>query len=133
MIFNYRGSVQYITATKQEQIWIDTFATTGDIIKATVAAYDFQDEDNTAVIENYAKSVAGREKIKTLIASYGEKQEVHLPTLEELRERYIEIADNGSATIREKLQALIAYERVSGFNKVKPKPEGYDTLDDITG
>jgi hypothetical protein len=55
------------------------------------------------------------------------------PSVEDLRREYIDIANDPAATIRERLQALIAYEKLSGFNK-PPKPEdaaAFDPLDDI--
>jgi GTP1/Obg family GTP-binding protein len=127
---SYRQDARYLTATKQEQIWLDSFHSTGDIVEATRNAYNVTDE----TVETYAKSVAARGKIANLINDYTRKTMSNFPTIDELRGLYMDIANAGSATIRERLQALIAYERVSGYSKQKPKEdEGFDPLDDITG
>ena len=58
-----------------------------------------------------------------------------LPTVEDLRHGYIDIANDPVATIRERLQALIAYEKLSGFNKPQEAtdPATVDPLENIHG
>ena len=121
---------RYLTATPAEKKWIDNYAESKDISEATNAAYQIKEEKD---VRSYGLTVLGRPRIAGLVKDYFTPRVIpQLPTAEELRELYMELFNSGSATIREKLQALTAYERVSGFSKpVAKKDDSFDPLDDI--
>lgn len=120
----------YLEATEQEQKWFQHYLINKNGLAATFHAYKNQTEDSA---KSYTRTVMGRARIKGLIEKYIVIAPP-LPTMEDLRERYIAIADNPEASMREQLQALAAYERVSGFQKkiVKDADE-FDPMMDIQG
>lgn len=127
---NYTDDERYITATVAEKKWIDAYAISKDISEATRAAYQVKEEKD---IRAYGLTVLGRPRIAGLVKEYFSPRIVpDLPTSDQLRELYMELFNSPNSTIREKLQALTAYERVSGFSKPKPtKDDEFNPLDDI--
>jgi len=118
----------YLEATEQEQKWFQHYLINKNGLAATFHAY--QTEDSA---KSYTRTVMGRARIKGLIEKYIVIVPP-LPTVQDLRQRYIDIANDPASNIRERLQALTAYERVSGFNKQAPaKDDEFDPLQDITG
>lgn len=130
MMASWTDDERYITATPAEKKWLENYAVSKDISEATRAAYKVKEDKD---LRNYGLTVLGRHHIGGIIKDYFTPRAIpELPTAEQLRELYMELFNSGSATIREKLQALTAYERVSGFSKPKQqKDDSYDPLDDI--
>ena len=114
---SYQNDQNYLRATEQERQWFDLFYESKDVTAATKGAYRVTTDDSA---RTYGKSVIARKHISELIKAYCTTQSA-LPTPEELKRLYIEIANNGNATPRDKLAALLAYERLCGFT-VKGKP-----------
>lgn len=124
---------RYIDSTDKEKRFLDEYSLDRDIARATLTAYDIIGDREKA--RRYGLAVLSRPRIAGLVADYlTEVKEKVLPTREDLRALYMDIFSNSASTIREKLQALVAYERISGFNKLPPKSaeDQYDVLDDIT-
>ena len=131
---SYKDDQRYLDSTDKEKRFIDEYAVDKDIARATLTAYDIIGDREKA--RRYGLAVMSRERIAGIIRDYFTPiEEKSLPTRDELRQYYMDIFNHSASTIREKLQALTAYERVSGFNKTAPKSaeEQYDALDDITG
>jgi hypothetical protein len=125
---DYKQSDDYIRATPQEQQWFDVFFETKDIKAASYAAFRVKTDESAY---SYGRKVMSRPHIDSLIRTFT-VPDVPLPTQDDLRRLYFEISRVPTATPREKLMALTAYERVSGFNKVKPAiTDEFDILDDI--
>lgn len=124
----YQSDPNYLNATEQEKKWFDHFHETKDALAATHAAYRMNGDDSA---RTYSKSVIARPHISALIKSYCTAQPT-LPTIEELKYMYLDIARDGNATPRDKLAALVAYERLAGFT-VKGKPLNTPTDDPFAG
>jgi hypothetical protein len=124
---------RYIDSTDKERRFLDEYAIDKDIARAILTAYDIIGDREKA--RRYGLAVMARERIAGIIADYiAPAVEKTLPDRDELRQHYMDIFYNSASTVREKLQALTAYERISGFNKTAPKSaeDQYDALDDIT-
>lgn len=131
---SYKDDQRYLNSTDKEKRFVDEYAVDKDIARATLTAYDIIGDREKA--RTYGLAVIARERIAGLIRDYFTPEEVKvLPSRDELRQFYMDIFHNSASTVREKLQALTAYERVSGFNKTSPKSveDQYDALDDIQG
>lgn len=131
---NFQLDQRYIDSTDKEKRFLDEYAVDKDIARATLTAYDIIGDREKA--RRYGLAVMSRERIAGIICDYFTTAvEKSLPDRDELRQHYMDIFHNSASTVREKLQALTAYERVSGFNKTAPKSveDQYDALDDITG
>lgn len=129
---SFQHDDRFIQATEKEQCFLNEFAIDKDVARSTQKCYDVAGDRET--IRRYGLSVMARERIAGIIRDYiSPAAEKSLPTRDELRHHYMEIFHSQAATVREKLQALTAYERVSGFNKTAPKSveDQYDALDDI--
>ena len=122
---SYKDSPQYGQCTDQEKKWFDHFYESRDITAATKAAYDVTTDDSA---RTYARTVMSRERIKLLIAEFC-IQPKGLPSVDDLKHRYIDIAEDKNADARTKLAALAAYERLCGFT-VKGKPTAPPIDDD---
>lgn len=122
---SYREDQNYLSATEQEKKWFDLYYESKDSIAATKGAYRVTTDDSA---RTYSKSILARKHIVELIKAYCTTQS-QLPTPDELKRLYIEIANNGNATPRDKLAALLAYERLCGFT-VKGKPPAATPDDD---
>lgn len=131
---NFHQDERYIQATDKEKCFLDEFATDKDIARSVGKCYDVIGDRETQ--RRYGLTVLSRERIAGIVRDYiAAPVDKSLPTRDELRHHYMELFHNAASTVREKLQALTAYERVSGFNKTVPKSaeEQYDALDDIVG
>lgn len=131
---SYKLDQRYIDSTDKEKRFVDEYAVDKDIARATLTAYDIIGDREKA--RRYGLAVISRERIAGLIRDhFTPVEEKVLPSRDELRQFYMDIFHNSASTVREKLQALTAYERVSGFNKTSPKSveDQYDALDDIQG
>lgn len=132
MSATYQQDAHYLQATTQEQKFFDAYVIDRDIIKAVLSAYRMKDAD---AARDYGLKILARPRIKNLLDTYFTKPKLpELPTIEDLRHYYIDLYKSDLGTIREKLQALTAYERVSGFNKQKKAaidPDAFDPLDDL--
>lgn len=131
---NYKDDQRYLNSTDKEKRFVDEYSIDKDIARATLTAYDIIGDREKA--RTYGLAVISRERIAGLIRDYFTPEEVKvLPSRDELRQFYMDIFANSASTVREKLQALTAYERISGFNKqpVKSAEDQYDALDDIVG
>ena len=124
---------RFFVCTPQEQLFLREFAVDQDLIRSTKAAFKVQTDEQA---RTYGLTVLGRDRIKGLVRDHVVKrQESTLPTVEELRHLYMDLYHVPAATVREKLQALTAYERVSGYNKPKQKgntDDGFSALDDLS-
>jgi hypothetical protein len=129
MTADYHDSADYKQATPQEQKWFDVFHDTGDIQAASYSAFRVTSDESA---RSYGRRVMQRGHIEALIRDFTVPP-VPLPSQEQLRRLYFDIYRVPTATPREKLMALSAYERVSGFGKKQPDPEPdeFDPLDDI--
>jgi hypothetical protein len=118
--------------TERERVFLSRYAVDQDIVAATMMAYDMKDRDKARI---YGLGILKKEEIAAIVRDHITIKGRELPTQEQLRQFYMDIFHNGASTIREKLQALVAYERASGFNKTAPKnaDNGWDPLDDIQG
>lgn len=115
-------------STPQEQKFFVRYAVDKDVVAATLHAYKIS-EDNA---RDYGLKVLGRARIKALVDKYLRIRS-NLPSADELRALYFEIFEQ-SPEPRIRLQALTAYERVSGFSKPKKAiDDAFDVLDDISG
>ena len=126
----YKDDQNYLNCTAQEKVWFDSFYETREPVAATEAAYRVNSKESA---QAYAKKVMERDHIKALIASYV-TQPVALPTIDDLKRKYIALSEDSGATVRDKLTALQAYERLCGFTvRGKPTPQSpdEDDLDDI--
>lgn len=131
---SFKDDQRYIDSTDKERCFVDEYAVDKDIARAILKCYDVMGDREKS--RRYGLAVMARERIAGLIRDYIAPVEAKsLPTRDELRQFYMDIFANSAATVREKLQALTAYERISGFNKTAPKTaeEQYDALDDIQG
>jgi hypothetical protein len=131
---SFETDQRFIDSTDKEKRFLLEYAVDKDIARATLTAYDIIGDREKA--RRYGLAVMSRERIAGIIRDYiATVEEKSLPTRDELRQFYMDIYNNSASTMREKLQALTAYERVSGFNKIPPKTaeEQYDALDDIQG
>lgn len=131
---SFKNDQRYLDSTDKEKRFLDEYSIDKDIARATLTAYDIIGDREKA--RRYGLAVMSRERIAGIIRDYiATVEEKSLPTRDELRQFYMDIYTNAASTVREKLQALTAYERVSGFNKTAPKTaeEQYDALDDIVG
>lgn len=131
---SFHADDRYIQATAKEQCFLDEFAIDKDVARSIQKCYELIGDREAQ--RRYGLSVMARERVAGIIRDYlSVVVEKILPTRDELRHHYMEIFHSSAATVREKLQALTAYERVSGFNKTVPKSveDQYDALDDIQG
>lgn len=131
---SFETDQRFLDSTDKEKRFLLEYAVDKDIARATLTAYDIIGDREKA--RRYGLAVMSRPRIAGIIADYlSVVKEKARPTREELRDLYMDIFHNSASTMREKLQALTAYERVSGFNKTAPKQtdDGYDPLDDIAG
>jgi hypothetical protein len=124
----YQNDPNYLNATDQERKWFDLFYQDKDMLAATKGAYRVNGDDSARA---YGKSVLARKHIAELIRTYC-TQQPSLPSAEELKFMYLDIARDGNATPRDKLAALVAYERLAGFT-VKGKPIATPTDDPFAG
>lgn len=131
---SFKADQRYIDSTDKEKRFLEEYAIDRDIARATLTAYDIIGDREKA--RRYGLAVISRERIAGIVRDYlTTAVEKSLPDRDELRQFYMDIFNNSASTVREKLQALTAYERVSGFNKTAPKSveDQYDALDDIQG
>lgn len=131
---SFENDQRYLDSTDKEKKFLIEYAVDKDIARATLTAYDIIGDREKA--RRYGLTVMSRERIAGIIRDYiATVEEKSLPTRDELRQHYMDIFHNSASTVREKLQALTAYERVSQFNKIPTKTaeEQYDALDDIQG
>lgn len=131
---NFHSDERYIQATEKEQCFLNEYAIDRDVARAIIKCYELIGDREAQ--RRYGLSVMARERVAGIIRDYlSVVVEKTLPTRDELRHHYMDIFNNSASTVREKLQALMAYERISGFNKLPPKTaeEQYDALDDIQG
>ena len=128
---SHKDDALYLLCTQKEQAWLDEFCISGSIELATTVAYGTEDKDAARA---YGRTVAARERIAKLIKDHiAPRPKISLPTSEELRAMYIELYHRGQ-DVRTQLQALQAYERVSGFKAPKNKDDNaFNPLDDING
>ena len=125
---------RFLRCTVLEQNWLLEFAVDHDLIRATKAAFNVKTDEQA---RSYGLSVMGRDRVAGLLRDYILKRsENTLPTVDELRHLYMDLYHIPAATVREKLQALTAYERVSGFqrkSKEKDNSNGstFSILDDL--
>lgn len=127
---DYRLDPNYAACTDHEKIWFDHFLQYRDLEAATYAAFNVSNKESA---RTYGRTVKARKHIAALIQEYCTPPK-SMPTLDELKQKYLDIAELANATPREKLMALNSYERLCGFAKnLKPTvPEDeYDPLDDI--
>ena len=124
----HKDDPNYLNATEQEKKWFDLFVESKDLLAATHGAYRMNGDDSA---RSYGKSVIARPHMAALIKSYCTPQS-DLPTAEDLKRMYIDITRDGNATVRDKLTALQAYERLAGFT-VKGKPIATPTDDPFAG
>jgi len=128
----HQADVRYKSLTPQQQTWLDHFAEFKMPGRAYSAAYPTTPEDK---VNSLGSTMVTHPKIAPLIKEYLTPR-TDLPTVDVLRELYMDLYNSPSATIREKLQALTAYERVSGYSKpTKSKDDdGFNpSIDDING
>lgn len=131
-MYGFEADQRFIDSTDKEKIFLLEYAVDKDIARATLSAYNVIGDREKS--RRYGLAVMSRERIAGIIRDYlTPVEEKILPNRDELRQFYMDIFHNSASTVREKLQALTAYERVSGFNKTAPKSveDQYDALDDI--
>lgn len=131
---SFKDDQRFLDSTDKEKRFLEEYSLDKDIARATLTAYDIIGDRDKA--RRYGLAVMSRERIAGIIRDYFTAiEEKILPNRDELRQFYMDIFHNSASTVREKLQALTAYERVSGFNKtaLKSAEEQYDALDDIQG
>lgn len=128
---SYKQDARYPLLTHKQQGFLDSFAINQDITQAVLENYDIKDP---AQARSYGLTVIAHPSVAGLIRDHIQPKPVaKLPTSEELRAMYIDIYNNAEES-RIKLQALTAYERVSGFSKPKtPVADQYDAINDIQG
>lgn len=126
---DYEQTVEFKSLTQQQQKWWIHYYEHRDVFSATLHAYATVPEN----AKSYGNSVAAGKNMSVLIDRYCRVKT--LPSVEDLRAMYIKIFEEPNEHSRVRLQALTAYERVSGFSK-PPKAKEDDTfspMDDILG
>jgi len=126
---SFKMDLRYSQLTPKQQAFVDAFEIYRDVTKAALEAYDMKDP---VAARAYGLTIMGHVSIAGIIRDYiTPKPELKLPTVEELRQMYIEVYSSAEDA-RTKLAALTAYERVSGYNKPRQKEDQqFDPLLDI--